>query len=280
MTDSTDNTIVPETPVTIPSPPQNSLISKLRRLPPEIHRLPSCGLLYKNDELSPTVKDAELEFFPMTALDELDLKSPDMLLDGRAITRVLGRCVPGIQKPLDLYARDLDFIMIALRKVAYGDIFEATFKHDCEGAKEHNYNVSLTALMNSAKVIDPTTLASKYTVTVGSGDISYKVTLRPLRAKHAIDLIQSFDDEKTEEDRRSNLFAMFIFSINDVDGITDTKNILEWLEQIPVQWIDPISKRIEEISNWGTPHEKTEKCKDCGQDIKLMVNVNPLTFFI
>lgn len=259
---------------------ENTLLTKLKHLPPEYHRLPSGGLLYKNNELNDNVKNGEIEFYPYTAIDELDMKSPDLMLDGRAITRVLNRCVPGIRKPLDLYVRDLDFIMMALRKASYGDTYEISYVHDCEHAKRHDYKISLTKLMNKAKFIDPSTLSNMYTVTVGTDDISYTVNLRPLRAKHAIDILQHFDKELTDEERKMNLFSIFMFSINDVDGITDTKSILEWLGQIPIMWLDPINTRIEEISNWGVSPEVDEVCQDCGAPIKLIVQVNPLTFFI
>jgi len=279
MTDETQKLVEQlETPSVTPQ--ANILLNKLKRIPPEVHRIPSCGLLYKNGELSSTVKNGELEMYTFTANDELDLKSPDLLLDGRAIERVIRRCVPGVEKPLDLFSRDLDYIMLALTKISYGDTYTIYNTHDCENAKEHKYDVSLTPILAACKKIDPTTLASKYSVVVGEGDSSYKVNLRPLKAKHAIDIIQHMDKETTEDERRRNLFAVFIFSISDVDGITDIGSIAEWLSAIPVMWIEEISKRIEEISNWGLTHTHKTKCKDCDTEIELNVNANPLTFFI
>lgn len=278
--DQITNKVVQDIISSEPAKPQiNPLLAKLR-IPPEILRLPSGGLLYTNGELKEAVKNGELEFYPFTALDELDLKSPDLMLDGKAIERVISRCVPGVQQPLELFARDLDFIMLVLKKVSYGNDFLIKHKHTCENAKEQEYNVPLTNVIKQAKTIDPTTLSNKYTVELANDHTKYTVTLRPLRVKHAIDLIQNFDKMETEEERRRNLFAIFLFSIHDIDGVTDLKMILELLQQLPSYWIEKISEKIEEISNWGVPYTYKTKCKDCNEEIELMVNVNPLTFFI
>lgn len=262
-----------------PKPQGNILLDKLKVLPPEVHRLPSGGLLYKNEELKPEVLNGELEFSTYTAIDELDLSSPDLLMDGRAIERVVKRCVPGVAKPLELFAKDLDYVMLVLHKVSYGDAFRTTYIHSCKDAKEHSYEVSLGNIIRQAKVIDPTSLNTKYSLKVGVGETSYSVNLRPLRAKHAIDLLQNFNNEQGDEDRKNNLFALFMFSISDVDGITDAVSIIQWLQKIPISWINLISKRIEEISNWGVPYTAPVQCKDCQQQIDISVNVNPLTFF-
>lgn len=281
MTNETniDQDIINQTKLETPKPQGNILLNKLKVIPPEVHKLPSGGLLYKTGELKPEVLNGELEFTTYTALDELDLSSPDMLLDGRAIERVISRCVPGVLKPLELFSKDLDYIMLVLHKVSYGDIYKVPFTHTCKDAEEHTYSLSLSDIIRRAKSIDPTTLSTRYCVDVGVGESTYKVNLRPLRAKHAIDLLQSFDKEKNEDDRRHNLFAIFMFSISDVDGITDLDNILDWLKQIPVQWIDKISKKIEDISNWGVPYSTKSVCEDCGAEIELSVNINPLNFF-
>lgn len=263
-----------------PKPQRNSLLQKLKVIPPEIYRIPSGSLLYTNDEIDAGVVNGEIEFYTYSALDELDLKSPDLLLDGRAITRVVSRCAPAIHKPLELFSKDLDFVMLALHKVSYGDEFQISQEHNCENAKEHSYVVSLSSVMAQTKSIDPTTLSKLYSIKLGTGATSYNVNLRPLRAKHALDLIQSYDKQETEEERRKNLFAVFMFSISDVDGVTDVESVLEWLQQIPIKWIEQINKRIEEISNWGVPHTAEVICKDCNQPMRVNVNVNPLTFFI
>lgn len=279
MTDINNEQILKQVTTETPKPQGNILLNKLKVIPPEVHRIPSGGLLYTNSELKPEVLNGELEFTTYTAIDELELSSPDMLMDGRALERVLNRCVPGVNKPLELFAKDLDYIMLVLHKVSYGDSYKVKYEHTCESAKEHTYNISLNEVIKSAKTIDPTSLSNTYSFSLGNDDASYRVNLRPLRAKHAIDLLQNFDKEKTEEDRRHNLFAIFMFSIHDVDGISDARMVLEWLQQIPVKWIEEISKKIEEISNWGVPYTKEATCKDCGQPIQLSVNVNPLSFF-
>jgi hypothetical protein len=83
----------------------NPLLEKLKKkIPGETFRLPSRGLFYTNGELDPEVENGEIVIYPMTTVDELALRSPDMLFQGTAITQVIRRTVPQILKPERLIA--------------------------------------------------------------------------------------------------------------------------------------------------------------------------------
>ena len=115
--------------MTIVNEPQtkNPLIER-SRIPGEIHRLPSRGIFYTNGELDGSVRDGELQIFPMTLIDEITMKSPDLLFSGDAVKQVLGRCVPQVLKPGQLLSKDVDFLMLVIRKASYGDL-EINYKH-------------------------------------------------------------------------------------------------------------------------------------------------------
>ena len=83
---------------------ENPLLSKVR-MPGETYRLPSNDLFYHNDELDPSVRDGEVHVYPMTAVDEIIMKSPDMLFSGKAVEEVFLRCVPQIKKPMELLGK-------------------------------------------------------------------------------------------------------------------------------------------------------------------------------
>jgi DNA-directed RNA polymerase subunit M/transcription elongation factor TFIIS len=114
----------------------NPLLNKIK-LPGRRFRLPSRGLFYTSGELADNVIDGEIELFSMTAVDEISLRSPEYLYSGEAIERVLSRCAPEVKKPLKLLAKDVDFILTALRVVSYGDELELNIRCDkCQEEQE------------------------------------------------------------------------------------------------------------------------------------------------
>ena len=108
----------------------NPLLARVN-LPGETFKLPSGGILYDDDEISSDVKDGELHVLPMTTYDEILLRTPDLLFSGDAIKQVFNRCVPQVTNPMLLFAKDVDFLLLCLRKVTYGDEMEVPYTHTC-----------------------------------------------------------------------------------------------------------------------------------------------------
>ena len=108
---------------------ENPLLKRKNKFPGETYRLPSKGLLYFNGELDEEVKDGEVIIYPMTTLDEIYMKTPDMLFQGTAIDTVFKRCIPQIKQPLNLLSNDVDYLLAALRKVSYGN--HILINHNC-----------------------------------------------------------------------------------------------------------------------------------------------------
>lgn len=117
----------------------NPLLDKIK-LPGRKFRLPSRGLFYTGGEIDENTVDGEVEVFSMTAIDEINLRTPDLLFSGEAIERVFTRCIPQIHKPLDLIGKDVDFLLSCLRVVSYGN--EIEINHQCpECLEEANIKI-------------------------------------------------------------------------------------------------------------------------------------------
>lgn len=253
---------------------------KRARLPGEVHRLPSRGLFYKQGELDPSAKDAEVEVFPMTALDEITMKSPDLLLSGEAAKKVISRCVPAVLIPEKLLKQDMDFLMTVLRKVTYGDELELSYTHTCKDAKQHSYVVSLDEFIRRVRSIDPTTVENKFQVILPNGQV---VKIVPLRYEFVINMMQltAMNHTLTTESREALVIDTLLNIIDSVDEITDKTLIKEWLQSIQVGWTKQIQDAIENAqSNWGPDFTIKITCKDCGESIDVETPMNPLTFFI
>ncbi len=262
----------------------NPLLASFIKLPGRVFKLPSGGYLYKNNELREGINEGELHVRPLGALSEIKLKSPDMLFSGQAVREVLGECVPEILQPLELFGRDIDALMVFLRVVTYGPIFKIDAKHGCEkdeneedGIKAHQYDIDLEGIINDIRELDPTTVGSNYTVEMENGQ---NVIFDPVRFKHIIELLQSNNkDLPTAEDIQQNLIKNLLNMINNIDGISDKKQIEEWIKAVPAPYITKIANALEASNEWGPKFERQVKCRGCGEMITVELPLNPVNFF-
>ena len=103
--------------------------------------LPSEGNYYDDDiNLTST---GEIEILPMSAKDEMHFKSPDALLNGESLIKVISNCVPGIKNPKEIPLPDLSVILIGLRIATYGnDMSVFATCPSCENRDELTYDIS------------------------------------------------------------------------------------------------------------------------------------------
>lgn len=257
----------------------NTLINRIQ-LPGVRYALPSQGIFYTNGELAEDVTNGEVEIFPMSSLDELTFSSPDKLLSGQAISEVFERCIPQIQKPLLLLTKDVDFLMVALRMVTFGNIMEVKHTHTCPDAKSHIHKADLTNIIKLAKKIDPTTISNEYTVSLPNGQ---QVKLKPMNYKTLLSLYESTLSQKTEDltfEQMEFLISSTLASVIDnVDDVTDNKQISEWIFALPLGWKKIIEEAINNISEWGVDFSVKSICPDCNEEITIGVTANPVSFF-
>lgn len=273
----TDEVIEENTPPTVPTTPiPNPLLARVE-MPGSTFQLPSRGLFYQNGELREDVEMGEVHIGPMSAYDEILMKTPDQLFSGEAVTKVFGRCIQQVLKPKELLARDVDFLLVCLRQVTYGNELEINYTHSCDDAEEQTYKILLTDFIGSTKKIDPTTIGSAYGVTMPNGQV---VKLHPSKFKDVLTMYQDTRYEITpEEELDMNVFIIRSV-ISSVDGITNERHIEEWIKTISAGWLEKLSNSIANTGDFGPDFSLKTKCKDCGKDIKIQTPVNPISFFM
>lgn len=256
----------------------NPLLEKLK-LPGRIFQLPSKGYLYTSGELNQSVHNGEIHVHALSALDEISMKNPDLLFSGKATDEVFKTCISDIEKPLDLFGKDVDAIMLFLRIVSYGPIYSIETKHTCKDAKIHTYNINLEEILNKMTYLDPTMLNDLYIVKLDNEQV---VKLQPLRYKHVIEILQKNQNKKdlTAEDMKDNLMTNLLNLIVSIDDITDKNLISEWIKKAPTQFISKIASKVENSSDkWGCNFLLEVTCKDCNEKFYIEVPVNPISFF-
>lgn len=253
----------------------NPLLARIR-IPGETFRLPSGGLFYEPGVLSDKVIDGEIYVSPMTAIDEIALKTPDLLFSGQAIPQVFGRCIPDVLKAGKMLAKDVDFLLIALRKVSFGPQMELTYTHTCEKAKEHSYIVNVDEFLKKSKRIDPNTVSKNFHLTLSNGQI---VHVEPISFESYVALMQASEADVEPAKLAQRLVFSVSQIIKSVDSVTDNAQIQEWLAHIPPMLMKQVTDSIEKTTEWGPDFMTTMKCKDCGLEAQVQAPLNPLAFF-
>jgi hypothetical protein len=262
----------------------NPLLEGLK-LPGRIFQLPSRGIFYHNGELDENVKEGEVHVYPMSALDEINMKNPDQLFSGAAVNTVFTTCVKGVKKPSELLSKDVDAIMLFLRTVTYGASYEFMAHHGCgefDGIKkpknDYSYVADIEQLIGGMTMIDPTIVPTTYTVNLPNEQV---VKLRPNKYQQVLDLIKANENKKviTVDDQQKNLIMMLLGVIESVNGVSDAAKIEEWIRKIPSPLVNRIAEKIEKINAWGSDLKWACKCKDCGNDYTVEIPINPVSFF-
>lgn len=129
--------------------PNNNPLKQYFRRPAVYLKLPSGGKYYE-----PGVVDipdiGEIPVYPMTAIDDITVRTPDALFNGSAIVEIIKSCVPNIKDPWKINAIDLDAVLIAIRN-ASGD---GKMSIDSECPKCQNvgsFEVNLMAALSQIK---------------------------------------------------------------------------------------------------------------------------------
>ena len=284
-----------------PAPRVNLLVEKQREARPGIFvRLPSGGKFYRNPPRM-TV-DREIEVKPMTAMDEMNLKNPDGLLNNESLISVIRACVPAFPVPEEILAPDLDVIMVALSVATYGDFqnFDVTCPEEScgEAAVIRKNMMDMTRSFKS--------IADDPSVTLGEMEVfiqPYSLRARQMisdimmnaqRAAHelqrrheegadgdAIETVKTQMGEMVAGMTRkmfSSLAEAVVAVETDGRRVDDRRDIAEWIEILAA----PDARRLRDaVADLGSVLDMshTFTCAKCGRESTVEVETNPANFF-
>jgi len=135
----------------------------------------------------------------------------------------------------------------------------------------------MDTFIREAKRIDPTTIASNYSIKLDNGQI---VQLQPVRYENFIEMMQINENEDMSPEMIKNIMYRTLASvIVAVDEITDREMINQWLELLPAGWLHKINSQVEKTVDWGPSFDTEITCKDCGKKMTVTAPLNPVAFF-
>ena len=149
--------------------------------------LPSGGTFWPEGSID-MGDNNEIAVYPMTARDEIIMKTPDALLSGKSTVEVIKSCCPQIKDPWMMPTLDLDTVLIAIRIASYGE----------QMAVSTEVPVTKTRLDTEINLVDALDRIDKSkpdtTVLLSSG---LELTLRPTTYKVMTQLaLRVFDEQK------------------------------------------------------------------------------------
>lgn len=111
--------------------------------------LPSKGRWWEPDSLELS-ENGDIAVYPMSAKDEITIRTPDALLNGQGVVNVIQSCCPNIKNAWKMPSVDIDAVLISIRIATYGSnmSFDSTCPH-CKAANTHE--IDLGAPLTSIK---------------------------------------------------------------------------------------------------------------------------------
>lgn len=274
---------------------QNPLVGYFRK--PEVYiALPSQGKYYKQGVLD-LPPNGELGIYPMTARDELVLKTPDALLNGASTVEVIRSCVPAISDPWEVPSIDMDALLIAVRIATYGEQMDITI--GCPKCQTKNdFGIDLTHLMDETK-------NWKFDDLLEVGDL--KITFKPLNYKEInAESLRNFeeakimkivnnetiDDEKKREmfqDAFLRLTALTVGLIGKTicriemsNGVVveDANHIAEFVANVDRKTFKAVQDHLDGQRDKNSFKKFEGKCSNCETELSTPILFDNANFFV
>ena len=258
--------------------------------------LPSKG--HFNPEIDQTMID-EVGVLPMTAIDEIGMRSPDALLNGEAMISLIKSCVPSIPNVRNLCNIDVEALYLAIQYATYGK--DITHSHKCSKCgTQSDFNIDINFLLNKFPEIDKVEPILYEDLVIHlrppSLESVTRVALIRIEEQRIIKNIQTESIDETDEvelakrfyssfkrvaNHNVDLLGETINKIETPNGdVTDRMQIKEFLSNIPSNVVEKINKTVEGITkrpddlskfNFVCPERNGHK-----EDVQL--ELNPVNF--
>jgi hypothetical protein len=130
----------------------NNPLKQYFRRPCLYFKLPSEGKYYLPGVVDIPV-NGELPVYPMTAIDEMTIRTPDGLFNGSAVIDLIKSCIPNILDPWKLNNVDLDATLIAIRAAANDG--KMSIDSECPSCHEKTeYEINLMPMLANMKDVN------------------------------------------------------------------------------------------------------------------------------
>ena len=272
---------------------ENPLLGYFRK--PEVFiTLPSKGKYYKEGtiDMPPT---GEIGIFPMTARDELLMKTPDALLNGSSTAECIRSCVPAILDPWDIPSIDMDAILVGIRIATYGPELDVT--STCPKCQNVNdFAVQLSNLLDETGKWHFTEELQIEDLTLTFNPLTYKeMNSENLRQFEESKILRIVNDENLDDEQKTKMFqdaflkltvytveliGKTIKSVSSPAGTTsDPAHISEFLKNASRDIFSKIQDHLEEQKKTNGFQEFKAQCTECSNEYSTPIAFDNSNFF-
>lgn len=248
------------------------------------------------------LKSIKLGVCARAARDEIMLNTPDALIGGDAVIKVIENCVPGIEEAGELYVNDVEQLLIAIKVASKEEHYEIQTKcPECghEGAFHRDLKTLLDTmtyfeeqpvieLSNGLKVYFKPYTWNEYS------EFGSRMFQEQKKSEY-IDSIEGDGDEVFElkkklftevfEGMTQLNFDMIVQSISKIeipDGteVTEAEFITEWVSSLPKSILKEVRETSDIIQDIGISHEMEVECSECHHEWTIdKLRYDPSNFF-
>lgn len=274
--------------------PVNPLRAHFRQ--PAIYiKLPSNGQYWTSGLNMPL--NGELPVYPMTAKDEIILRTPDALLNGQGVIDVIESCCPNITDAWHMPSVDVDAILIAIRIATYGNsmTFDTVCPH-CE--EEQSFAAELSHYLDSVKAPDYSKKLVHEHVQIKLKPQDYyslnqtsQITYEEQR------VLATLADEGIDDETRSIEYKKHLDKLVDLNSkilvdnteyieildsgvvVNDPEFIKEFYFNCNAEICKELRKQIDEIGKEGAIKPQHVNCQNCSKEYEIPLVFDYSNFF-
>lgn len=275
--------------------PKANPLAKHFRQPALYAPLISQGRYWPQDAINVPVT-GEIPVYPMTARDEITLRTPDALINGTAIVEIIQSCCPLINDAWAMPSVDVDALLIAIRIASYGESMTVSSKCPKCG-EEHDYDIDLQRALASIQMPDYDNPVIIDDLLVYFKPLNYKqVSQTGQRTYEEERMILSLSDDTLTDDEKKkvyddhlkrmidlNLDSLVAYTdsilTDDGESVTDPKFIKEFYANTKAANLKALEKRAATDSKNVSIQPMDANCKACDHQFKLEVTFDYASFF-
>jgi hypothetical protein len=274
---------------------QNPLSKYFRQ--PEIYmKLPSGGNFWPSGTLDLPVT-GEIPVYPMTARDEITLRTPDALMNGTSIVEVIQSCCPSIVDAWKMPSIDVDSVLIGIRIASYGP--EMNVDTACPKCNHDNrHGVDLSVILAGITAPD-------YSAKLPIADL--KIKLQPqaffgINRQNQVNfeeqkIMESINTEGLDPEVKSaqinqslaNLVNLSVDAVADstayiemTDGtmVNDRNHIREFYNNSNGNILREIQAALTKINAETSIKPQSVQCESCNADYQVPLEFDYANFFV
>jgi hypothetical protein len=278
----------------------NNPLSKYFRQAGAYVRLPTLGIWYTDGSVNLN-DEGEIPIYPLSAIDDILLNTPDAMLNGQALEKVIKNCAPDVKDIKKLLIPDLETIFVGMKAASNNGKFDLDRKcPKCE--YENTYEVNCNGLLATSTIINENDRKITFNGELEVWVKPYTFEMRQLFIKREFaeeKLLRSIDESNKQidelekakilaesVDRISNItFDLVSKSIEKIvllqtnETITDKNHINEWLTNISKKEADIVIETVNKLNSVGPNKEFPAQCTKCEHTWTETLNFDPSSFF-